>query len=464
MISLRYLLAILLPVACAATFQPSCAIATEGYFQYGYGARQKALAGSGVADSRDATAAALNPAGLVDVEDQMNIAASLFRPLRGFVGSGEPGLTPNGDVDSRWNYFLIPNLAWSRRLPDSPLVDVMALTVYANGGLNTDYPATAGSPTCQMLSALPTALGGPIGKGDGVFCNSKAESNLNQAFLSLALAKRFGSVSVGIAPILALQTIEFKGLQLFEPFSVAPADVSNKGMDVSVGSGVRAGIEIKATEHIRFGIAGNSRIWTTNFNAYRGLLADGGNFDIPPSLQAGIAVDVLPRLTLMADYKRIWYSAVESIHNPSTNILTAGVNPANLLGGPDGPGFGWDDINIVKFGAEWRASQRLTLRSGFAYNEGPFSSRDVEVNILAPGIVRRHFTAGLNYELSDSWDLELAGFYSPRETVAGSELAIPAPPLGAIGNPNHNIEIQGQGGEVTLGFTYRFGVTNAVLK
>ncbi|WP_457817321.1 hypothetical protein, partial [Staphylococcus aureus] len=38
--------------------------ATDGYFQDGLGARNKALAGAGVADSRDATAAALNPAGI----------------------------------------------------------------------------------------------------------------------------------------------------------------------------------------------------------------------------------------------------------------------------------------------------------------------------------------------------------------------------------------------------------------
>ena len=42
------------------------AFATEGYFQYGFGARQKALAGAGVADGRDATTASLNPAGLVN--------------------------------------------------------------------------------------------------------------------------------------------------------------------------------------------------------------------------------------------------------------------------------------------------------------------------------------------------------------------------------------------------------------
>lgn len=165
----------------------------------------------------------------------------------------------------------------------------------------------------------------------------------------------------------------------------------------------------------------------------------------------------------MFDYKRIWYSAIASINNPSTNVLTASVNPANRLGASNGAGFGWDDINIFKFGAEWQATPKLTLRGGYAYNEGPFSSRDVEVNILAPGIVRHHFCAGLGYELDNNWDLELAGFSSPKETVQGGELGIPTP-LGALGNPNHRIEIQGEGGEVTLGVTYHFDSVKPGLK
>jgi len=38
---------------CAGWLGTSPAHATEGYFQYGYGARQGALGGAGVADSRD---------------------------------------------------------------------------------------------------------------------------------------------------------------------------------------------------------------------------------------------------------------------------------------------------------------------------------------------------------------------------------------------------------------------------
>jgi long-chain fatty acid transport protein len=83
--------------------------ATEGYFQEGYGARQKALAGAGAADSRDATAAALNPAGIVHADNEIDVAATIFSPRRQMVGSGPPGFTPTGEVDSDRNWFVIPS-------------------------------------------------------------------------------------------------------------------------------------------------------------------------------------------------------------------------------------------------------------------------------------------------------------------------------------------------------------------
>ena len=55
--------------ALVVTGQP--AGATDGYFQVGFGPRQSALGGAGVADSRDAMAQTLNPAGIVGVENQI---------------------------------------------------------------------------------------------------------------------------------------------------------------------------------------------------------------------------------------------------------------------------------------------------------------------------------------------------------------------------------------------------------
>jgi long-chain fatty acid transport protein len=116
--------------------------ALEGYFQHGYGARHKALAGAGVADGRDATITVLNPAGLVHAQNESDFAAGIFSPTRELTGTGTPGLTPMGTVESDTPYFFVPNSALSYHLAPNPYIDVLGVSLYGNGA-NTDYPAVA---------------------------------------------------------------------------------------------------------------------------------------------------------------------------------------------------------------------------------------------------------------------------------------------------------------------------------
>lgn len=320
-----------LVVIAMGTALSSAASATEGYFQHGYGARHKALGGAGVADGRDSTSISLNPAGLVHSGNEFTAAVSAFSPRREFEGGSAPGFTPSGVVESDSNWFAIPNLAASYRLDGNPYFDVIGFSVYGSGGMNTDYPSVAG---------------GAFSPGPGIFGFGSLGVDLQQALFSVALAKTIApGVSIGVAPIIARQQIKLKGLDAFAGASSDPGAVSNRGYDVSWGGGVRAGLEWAVAPGIRFGVAGNSPIWTQEFNKYRGLFAEQGSFDIPASIQAGIAVDLTPNLTLLADYRHIWFGSVASVANPSTN-------PA-LLGTDEGRGFGWDDVDVVKFGVEW---------------------------------------------------------------------------------------------------------------
>jgi long-chain fatty acid transport protein len=403
-------------LTCAIALSP--ASATEGYFQNGYGARQKALAGAGAADSRDATAAALNPAGLVHVGTEASIAASLFSPRREVES---PAFF--GTVESGSDYFIVPNLAASYRFAPNPFVDVVGFTVYGNGGMNTDWPAAA--------NAFPAPA------GPGVFGGGKAGVDLQQALISLAFAKQFGPVAVGIAPILARQQFKARGLGAF--------NITQNDTDVSWGGGVRGGIEVSLSPALRLGVAASSRIWTQDFDKYSGLFAERGGFDIPPSLQAGIAFDLTPSLTLLADYKHIWFGSVKSIANPSTNPPPFGAD--------NGPGFGWDDVDVLKLGVEWRTSPDLTLRAGYAYATNAISARDVQLNILAPAVVQHHITAGFEYQLDRNLSVEFAGLYAPEGEQSGYFLDGVTP-----------LDLRMHQYEATLGFKYKWDEPRAALK
>ena len=408
-------------VAAMGLVLPSAAEATEGYFQHGYGARHKALGGAGVADGRDSTAISLNPAGLVHSGNEVTAAVSAFSTRREFEGGGAPGFTPDGVVESDTNWFAVPNLAATYRLAPNPFVDVIGVSVYGSGGMNTDYP---------------DAPGGAFSPGSGIFGFGPLGVNLEQALISVGFAKTVApGVSVGVAPILARQQIKLRGLEAF--------GVNHPGTDISWGAGVRGGVEFAVAPNIRVGVAGNSPIWSEKFDRYSNLFAERGSFDIPASIQAGIAVDVTPDLTLLADYRRIWFGSIASIANPS--------NSPGPFGADNGPGFGWDDVDVLKLGVEWRTSPDLTLRAGYSYATNPISSRDVQLNILAPAVVQHHITAGFEYRLDNAWSVEFAGLYAPEESVVGGEL---------VGNPDHSIEISMYQFEATLGVKYRFGAAS----
>jgi len=398
--------------------------ATEGYFQNGYGPRQQALAGAGVADSRDAMALSLNPAGLVDVDPQFQIGGSLFVPLRGYTAIG-PGFVAPGTVDSTENFFVVPNIAYSRAIDAD---SAWGIVLFGNGGMNTNYKGVL-NPICPIPG--------------GVFCGGDAGVDLIQAFISAGYARRFGNLSIGVAPVIAIQRFKAKGLSFFAPFSSDPANLSDRGYDWSFGAGVRAGVQWSLTKSVRLGLSAQTPIWMTNFDKYRGLFANQGDFDIPGNFTVGVAVDAMPTLTVMLDYKHIFYSSIASVGDSSQVALP--------LGFTNGPGFGWHDVDIIKIGAEWRASPIWTFRIGYAHNTNPIKSADVTLNILAPGVVTDHITGGFSYKISPSSTIEFAATYVPEHKVSGIEVT----PLGP--NLARTITLAMHQYQFALGWTYRFG-------
>jgi long-chain fatty acid transport protein len=394
-------------VALSATCAP--AFATDGYFQVGFGARQGGMGGAGVADSTDAMSQTLNPAGIVGVKDQWQLGASLFMPFRGYDATGTGFIAP-GSVDSDSNIFVVPNFALTRQIDSN---SAWGISLYGNGGMNTTYPSVSNTaPGCG---------------GFGVYCGGLSGVDLIQAFLSVDYARQMGPVKIGIAPTIAIQRFQAKGLVAFSGISSDPANLTDKGYDYSYGGGLRGGIEWEAMPGLRFGLSGQTKMYMTKFGKYAGLFAQQGGFDVPAAITAGVSYDATPDLTFSFDYQRIFYSGVPSISNAATS---------GAFGANNGGGFGWSDVNVYKIGAEWQATSQLTLRAGYAYSDNPVGTDDVTLNILAPGVTQHHITAGGSYKMSERNTVDFFGMYVPESTVSGIEVTPIAGP-----NPGRTITL-----------------------
>lgn len=402
--------------------------ATEGYFQNGNGVRHKALAGAGVADTRDSTAMAINPAGIVGVGRQINLGITIFSPRREFTGSGQPGVTPTGTFKSDSNYFPIPDFSYTSPIDEN---SAWGIAVTANGGMNTDW-APMQRPMLEC------------GGGAGVFCGGLSGVNMSQAILSVAYARQMGNLKVGIAPLLAMNMFRGRGLGLFGlmGFSADPANLSERGTDFAFGYGIKFGFQAELGEGFRVGGNFQSRIYMSKFDKYAGLFAEQGDFDIPMNFTLGVAYDATPDLTMMVDYKKIYYGKVAAINNSPF--------AQSLFGLDDGPGFGWKTIDIIKFGIEYRQSDTMTWRLGFSMNENPIPAEFSTINILAPGLVKKHFTGGFSFKTSDKSRISFAAGYVPTTRIQGREG--PGFPF----NPNHTVSIEMKQFEATIGWTHDF--------
>jgi long-chain fatty acid transport protein len=414
------------------------ALAGDGYILIGYGPRQKALAGADVADQRDAMALSTNPAGIVGLEQQFQLGMGALIVDRGYYTTGFPLVVAPGNVWSERPVFPVPNGGFVAPIDAESAWSVVA---YTNGGLNTSY----------SFGNFKPPFGGPLGGG-------YAGIDLQQGFMSIGYARRFGSLTIGLAPTIAVQMMNVQGIKTFAPYSSNMWALSDTGDNWSFGGGIRAGLEWRMTDQLRFGLAGSTPMFMTRLENYSGLFAGYGGFDVPAMLQAGFAYDVVPNLTVMANWRHVFYSGVASNGNP-TSPLTL-----HSLGSGSGPGLGWQDVDAAAVAAEWRATEALTLRAGYHYSTPLIPSRSVTVNILAPVTPRHHITGGVNYAFTKNSSLDFSVMYVPMSTVTGPEAfpQLPGYPLGGV-NPAATINPWSRGVEVTLGYNYKYDVGSASL-
>jgi long-chain fatty acid transport protein len=397
--------------------------ATNGYFANGYSAQNKALAGAGTALPLDSIAAAANPAGMVWVGSRADFGLSLFNPNREYTISGNPSMMPGtfglapGTVKSDSKWFVIPSLGYNRMMNDDYSIGI---SIYGNGGMNTDYD------TATFFGTSPTGV------------------DLMQLFVVPTYSRKLNSQhSIGLSPIIGYQRFEAKGLEAFGAFSSASNKLTNNDHDSAFGYGGRIGYLGEVTPGVFIGATYQTKIYMSEFDDYAGLFAEKGDFDIPANWSIGLSVEATPEITIALDVQQILYGDIKSINNPFLpNLQTA------MLGNDEGAGFGWENITIFKVGAQWKAAPEWIVRAGYSYGEQPIPDTEVMFNIIAPGVIEHHITAGCTKKIGSNQEVHLAVMYALENDVSGDNPL--DPPSG------QTIELKMNQWEYTAGYSWKF--------
>jgi long-chain fatty acid transport protein len=417
---------------------PASVWATNGYFTHGSSIAEKGRAGTGVAYSQDTLAASNNPAGMVWQGRRYDVGAALFSPDRSYSSKGGPS-APVGtvcgmncpfsigdgdqDKDSNNDIFLIPQFGYNWMVNEDNSIGV---SVFGNGGMNTEYHGGV-----ALLGPAGTQIELPGTYGDGT-----AGVDLTQLFIAPTYAvKVTPTTSLGISAIIVYQRFEAKGLGNFAGYSTDPENLTNNGHDDSTGFGVRLGVQSEVYEGVRLGAAYQPKINMSEFDDYSGLFADNGDFDIPANWTVGLAIDIGESGTFFLDYQEIKYSGVDAVSNPIGNLVPSNGNRSpgmtggtgkGCLGGSDGAGFGWNDMQIIKLGYQFQTGENMTWRLGYSKTDQPIPKGQVTFNILAPGVIEEHYTVGFTRKIDPKSSFNFAAMYAPSNSVKGKNTFDPA--------------------------------------
>lgn len=415
--------------------------ATNGYFQHGYGNLSKAMAGVAYALPQDSLIAASNPAGLALIGTRFDFGVDWFAPERGASIEGNRQLTL-ATADGSWDgddidHFHIPELGYSAALGEALTVGI---ALYGNGGMNTNYSEN------------------PYG---GFGASGHAGVDLSQMFVSPALAWQITPRNaIGLAVNVVYQRFKAYGLDVFAtesfpgPYSESPEFVTSNGYDDSFGVGYRLGWLGEPIDGLTLGLSWQPKTKMSKFDDYKGLFADQGSFDIPENYGGGIAYRWRNTLVVAADVQRIRYDAVKSVGTPLRPFVDGA-----LLGADDGPGFGWRAMTTYKLGAAWQVSPKLRVSAGYSYGEQPVPQDQTLFNILAPGVIEEHYTAGFTYGFAKGYRVSLYYMYAPEVTVRGQDsippnrLANPLPPA-SFGGGEADVHLSEQSLGLAIGYQF----------
>ena len=386
------------------------ASAGNGHFLHGIGAVNSSMGGAGVALPNDALGALnLNPALLValdgrrfefsvELNDAQNALESRVGPFSGRTEeAGDPAV--------------IPSFGWTRHQAGAR--SAVGVGFLGLAGFGVDYPQDPRNPA---LAPQPIGLG-------------RFYSNYQFLKIPFAYARQVNDrLSVGAS--LNGGWARLTG----EPVGFAAPDCGPNGCffprvdgDSATGFGATLGLLWEASDRLNVGLAVSTPVyfddfeWNTthanpalpNFGTDRNVVF---NLDAPPSVVAGLGWTPSDRLQVALDVKWIGYSSTDGFDE-------SGIGPNGAV-----RGLGWDDIFVVALGAQFAATDRLTLRGGVNHGDNPIPDELSFFSITAPAVFEDHVTLGLGFRAYDDLTLNL-GYYHVFENDVSGPIPSPVGPV-----------------------------------
>ena len=406
----------------------------------------RGMGGVGVATANDAIGALYwNPATISDLGGtQAALGVELLHPqsrlastfAAGSLGPGVPFVPLSGSDRADNGTFPLPSGALVYQTADSPWT--FGIAAFEVGGFGVNYPASTTNP---VLTPQP-----PRGVGLGsVF------SRLEVLEIAPAVSCRLTeNLAVAVGP-----TLDLADLQVDPLFIAPPDDANGDGFPTfpggthtrwQWGGGVQGGVYYASEGGWRMGASVKSPRW---FETFRFQSTDElgrprtftFGADLPMVISLGSAYAGFNRWLLGADLHYIDFRDAKGLGESGFT--------------PDGAARGVGQHSIWAFaaGAEYRLTDMLSLRLGYAFSQNPIDALHVSANVASPTIVQHTLSVGASCRVSDCLRLDVAYVHGFQNSATGPLVT----PLGVV--PGTAITSVVSADTFAVGATLRFGAT-----
>lgn len=338
---------------------------------------QLAMGHTGVAVVNNADILFFNPAGIVHLENKLNISAGGFGVFSDVKYQNEEfGTSFETESEVSTPIYLYATYKVSEDF-------AVGLGIYTPYGSNVTWPTDwAGSHLVN-------------------------EIDLSAIFIQPTLSYQlFDSVSIGGGPILAIGAVTFNRnatRTLTDEEGVrSNIEIEDSGITAwgwsaglmftpddrfSLGFNYRSLIDIESTE----GTATFSNFPNSSLTPSNGEAGFNATLPLPAELTVGMSYK-WDKLLLAFDYNRTLWSEYNSLDLEFSNGATS-INPRN-----------YKDASTWRLGAQYEFTEKLTVRGGYYFDESP-----VQSGFFAPETPRNdsnNYTFGLSYKVNSKLSID----------------------------------------------------------
>lgn len=296
----------------------------------------------------------------------------------------------SGTTQSENGFFPIPTVGWVQHVEDSPVS--LCLFVGGVAGFKTTVNA---DPTNPVLSAF-----GRISSEACFMQVAPAISLQVTDQLSLAAGPTITQAELGAEPF------------IFDAPNLNGSYPSARASRYHFGGGAQFGAYYDLGS-VKLGASVKTPTWMERFRFFADDGAGGARIvsadvDLPTIVSVGGAYTGLENWTFALDLRYFDYANTAGFGDPASFESDFSVS-----------GLGWRSVAAASAGAQFQATETLTLRCGYTYNQNPISGSDTMVNLAAPLFYEHMVSAGASFLLVQNVTLNAAYSYYLPETITG---------------------------------------------